>query len=288
VIAAEEIEQFLQHIQDGRFTGKPALFDDVQSVENEALRSWLQLTTEQGGLLVTKPYLNEDHYPLKPLDVITRLGDYDIDREGYVQIRDDLKLMYQYVIPKLTEQGALPATIVREGQAQEIRIPVSVRRNLVIPSLNGNYPSYFIHGPMLFTTPSQEFLNAIGNGFVGLATLESPLILRRMDKPQDPEEQIVMLGPRLFPHATSEGYDNTAFAVVSQIQGTPVKNLRHAATLLRDVTDEFVRMDLVGAPTKVLTFKRQELLDGMSDVLDDEGIRQPFSSDLQDLFPANP
>ena len=43
IIPNEEIELFLQDIADGHYDGKPAMFDELQTLENPALRSFLKL-----------------------------------------------------------------------------------------------------------------------------------------------------------------------------------------------------------------------------------------------------
>ena len=43
IIPVEEIEVFLQDIADGHYDGKPALYDDLQTLENPALRQFLKL-----------------------------------------------------------------------------------------------------------------------------------------------------------------------------------------------------------------------------------------------------
>ena len=43
IIPSEEIDLFLQDIADGHYDGKPAMYDDLQTLENPALRSFLKL-----------------------------------------------------------------------------------------------------------------------------------------------------------------------------------------------------------------------------------------------------
>jgi len=40
IIPVEEIELFLKDIADGHYDGKPAMFDELQTLENPALRSF--------------------------------------------------------------------------------------------------------------------------------------------------------------------------------------------------------------------------------------------------------
>jgi hypothetical protein len=258
------------------------MFDSVQTVENESLRDWLQLGSAQGGLLVTDPY--EKDGPLQRLDVITKLGDFELDRKGYIKITDDLKLNFQYAIPHLAIDNKVRATIMRDGTSSVIQVPVHVQRELLIPVLAGEYPSYFIHGPILFTTPTQEFLKVIRGAAISLASLESPLIQRSVERPSEPGHELVILGPRLFTHSTSEGYEGIGFGVVERINGTDVKSLAHAAELLLKSTDEFVKLELKGCTTEVLTFRREEIAEATEQILEDEGIRSMYSDDLKSVF----
>ena len=283
VIAAEELTRFLAHVsEEGEYAGKRAMYDGTQTVENEALRDWLQLDADQGGLVVTSPY--EKDGPLQKMDVITKLGKHELDRKGYVQITADMKLNYQYVVPHLDNDGKIPATIIRNGETKEIEIPVHTGRELLIPVLAGEYPSYFIHGPILFTTPSQEFLKQIRYAAISLANLESPLINRSVERPSEPGHQLVIIGPRLFTHATSEGYQGTGLGVVQTIDGIEVKSLAHAATLLQEGSGEYVKLELKGCVTKLLTFRREEIADATDEILEDESIRSQYSDDLQSVF----
>ena len=56
IIPNEEIELFLKDIADGHYDGKPALFDELQTLENPALRSFLKLDKSVSGIVVHQPY----------------------------------------------------------------------------------------------------------------------------------------------------------------------------------------------------------------------------------------
>src|SRR5262245_54066829 len=63
IIPCEEIELFLQDVADGRYDGKPALYDDLQTLENPALRSFLKLDKSVQGIVVHKPESTSSEYP---------------------------------------------------------------------------------------------------------------------------------------------------------------------------------------------------------------------------------
>ena len=157
IIPAEEIELFLKDIADGRYEGKPAIHDTLQTLENPALRGFLRLDKKSQGMIVHKPIESKPDYPLKTWDVITRIGDAEIDNVGMVKIKENLRLQFQYLIQKVVKNGKLPLTIIHQGKPQSIELPVVSRWPMLIEPLEGHYPSYFVYGPLVFSAASREF-----------------------------------------------------------------------------------------------------------------------------------
>ena len=286
LIPSEEIIAFLEDAADGEYTGKPTLFDSFQRTENQSLRASLELTEGQGGVMVRDPH-ESDSNPLKADDVVIRIADESIDNQGNVRIGDDLRLDFRYLIPKFVNDGLVPLTIVRAGQTMEIQVPVAAQREWLIPSLNGAYPRYFIYGPMVFAAATQDFLSALGvKGYVYLATLQSPLMQRRVDVPAFEDEEIVIQAHRMLPHRMIKGYGNSPFGSVQSVNDQPIKNLRHLFTTLRDCQDEFLTFKFHGKHEKIV-LRRREMVEVTEDILADEGIRYQYSKDLSDLATDN-
>ena len=185
IIPCEEIQLFLQDIADGHYDGKPAMFDDYQTLENPALRSFLHASNDVKGVVVHIPFSPEPGYPLKQWDIITQIGDTPIDDQGMIKLNDDLHVSYRYLVQKIAKNGKLPLTVVRAGKVLPVEIPVSPAYPLVIPDLSGGYPSYFIYGPLVFTTATKQYLGGMygsnegGRYLAWLADLKSPLVSRR-------------------------------------------------------------------------------------------------------------
>src|SRR5262249_55929471 len=135
IIPSEEIDLFLGDVKDGSYDGKPALFDQFQTLENDALRAMLGLDRKAAGLVVHAPDRDDPDYPLKEWDLVTRVGDHDVDNTGMVRLTGDLRLPAQYLIQKLTRDGKVPLTLVRKGQETGVAMPVAARRPMLIESL---------------------------------------------------------------------------------------------------------------------------------------------------------
>ena len=58
----------------------------------------------------------------------------------------------------------MPLSIVRDGKPREVNVPLRADGNFVMPFLAGKYPRYFIFGPMVFMSASQELLYSLAEG----------------------------------------------------------------------------------------------------------------------------
>jgi S1-C subfamily serine protease len=295
IIPAEEIDYFLQDIADGHYDGKPAMWDDIQSIENSALRSFLKLDDAVRGVVVRRPDSADSNYPLKAWDVITKIGDTPVDDQGMVKLEGNLRVRFHYLVQKTAKQGKLPLTIVRSGKELQVSLPVSTQRPLVIPELDGSYPSYFIYGPLTFATATSQYLNGMTrdprtalNTMTVLAAVGNPLLTRIADRQAFPGERLVMVASPFFPHKVSAGYSNPAGLVVRSVNGTRIKNLNHLVEVLRDCKDEFVAIEFEARVGETPVFRRTDMLKATDEILADNGIRTQGSPDVLAIWNAKP
>jgi hypothetical protein len=290
LIPPEEIKAFLDDAEDGEYEGRPMMFDAYQTAENDALRKYLKMPKKTTGVVVAEPYCREkdrDEYPLKKWDVITHVGPHPIDNQGYVEARPGLRLRFLYYVPKLAEDDKIELTLLRDGEEVRVRVPVSPDRNLLIPPLKEAYPEYFIFGPIVFTPATQEYLRALGGqGTAMLLAFDSPLLKRLNDFPAEPDEQLVLIATRLFPHTITKGYDNRPLAVIDEVNGTKIKNLKHLAEVLQENDEEFLRIETADK-NESLVFRTSEIKEATEEILVDEGIRYQASEGLRDILNEN-
>jgi S1-C subfamily serine protease len=288
LIPVDEIRMFLDDVADGKYDGKPKLLDSMQTVENKALREKLGLDANTGGLMITRPLSSDESYPFKEWDVITHIGEQAIDNQGDIPVGDELRLSFRYLIPKLVKDGKIDLTIWRGGQSVKAQVPVKYSNELLVPSLAGSYPPYFICGPLVFTSASQELVaglrgQAQANALLGMR--QNPLLSRWFDRRSFPDEQLVVLGPQSIPSPLLEGYDNQLFGVVTHVNDVEIKNLGHLVETIRKAEGKFITFELGGA-YETMVFNRQELLDSTAKILEDESIRLQASEELLKIWEA--
>ena len=108
IIPCEEIELFLKDVADGNYDGKPAMHDQLQTLENDALRPFLKLDKKAVGIIVHAPDRKDDDYALKEWDLITKIGDHEVDNTGMVTVREGLRLPFPVLYPEAREGWEVP------------------------------------------------------------------------------------------------------------------------------------------------------------------------------------
>jgi S1-C subfamily serine protease len=292
IIPNEEIELFLNSITDGKYAGKPGMYDDLQTLENPALRPYLKIDKSVHGIIVNDPFGKAADYPLKKWDIITKIGDTPVDDEGMITLAGDLRINFQYLVQQDAKDGQVPLTVVRDGKEVAVQLPVSPVRSTLLPPLEGKYPSYYIFGPMVFSVATDDFVSSISSAgtLSFLSYIGSPLVTRRGDKPAFPGEQLVVISSPFFSHDIDIGYEKEPVAwVVKSVNGTPIKNLVQLAQLLNDSKDEFLKFEFAGTGLETFIFPRQALKDSTAGILSDNDILSQGSPDiLKALSDAKP
>jgi S1-C subfamily serine protease len=290
IIPNEEIELFLQDIADGRYDGKAALFDALQTLENPALRTYLKLDSTVHGIIVRQPYEGVPGNPLKEWDVITQIADTPVDDQGMIHIAGDLRVNFRYLVQKVAGNGKVALTVVRGGKPLQVVVPTSVERSALIPDLKGDYPSYFIYGPVVFSEATTGFINALAQNSQTLgylALIGNPLMTERGAMPTPEREQLVIVSSPFFPHKLSTGYGGAYSSVVQSVNGTPIRSLKHLVMLLRDLKDEYVVFRFDQRAGEALVFRRKEMDAATEEILNDNGVRAQGSPDVMAIWKKN-
>ena len=158
IIPMEEIELFLADVRDGHYDGKPVLHIDVQNLENDALRAKFKLDKTVTGVLVRRVRDKDASYPLHVDDIIIRIGEHVIDNAGMVHVDGDRMIKFKYIVQKLTHDNQLPLTVLRDGKAATLNLPVKPFTDWLFAQLTLAPPSYFVFGPFAFSEASSDYL----------------------------------------------------------------------------------------------------------------------------------
>jgi S1-C subfamily serine protease len=286
LIHSTEVVGFLQDIEDGKYNGKPSIWDFFQTVENPTLRNRLKLPKGMGGVMVSEVRDPADNYPLKVGDVVTKIGPHSIDSQGHVKV-NELTLSFLYYCPLLTQNGKVPLTVWRDGQEIEVQCPTTDQFRTVLPFLNGGYPRFFILGPLAFEAATADLAYAMmsdNRWSVAMGTRKSPLLSQLQSVPQEPDQELVIVPSIPFTHKSMKGYHPPMLNVVESINGIKIRNLKHLVEVFRDCTDEYLEIVFAERGAEKLVFNRKEIMTSTDGILTDNNIRKQFSDELEEVW----
>ena len=283
IIPVEEVKLFLDDIADGKYDGKPMMFDQMQTLENDALREKLGLKKSQTGMMVTIPY--EEDSMLKKWDIITGIGDHNIDNGGKIITKNGLRLNFAYLIQHLEKNDKINLTVIRDRKEIKLDIPLFREKSSLVPDLKGSYPSYFIYGPLVFSVATNDYLRYLPRElFSNLLRSSSPLITRLNDPVSEDQEQLIIISSRMFTNRITKGYGDPISEVVKNINGIKIKNIRDLVKVIHDIKNPYIEINFAGNYVETMIFKKDEMDAATEDILSENGIRFQCSSDLADLL----
>ena len=288
LIPNEEIDDFLKDVADGRYDGKPYPSEQWQSLENEALRAKLGLAKAVRGIMVREPRHRDASYPLKEFDVATAIGDKAIDNEGMVQVGNNLRLSFLYLVPKLAHDGSVPIRVVRAGRPMDVRLPVGRDDDRLIRGYNGKPPSYFVCGPLVFSPVARDAISFYYQLNPGIAGRNSPMHTRGNDRMHFAGEELVVVTSPMLPHRMTRGYGEPLGQVVESVNGTRIKNLRHLVETIRDGKDEFLTFRFAERGSETMVFRRKAMLDATESLMSQNGISRRGSDDVLPVWVMKP
>ena len=287
IIPTEEIELFLEDVADGAYDGKPRLPVTAWNLENPALRASHGVPKGTTGVLVDAPFGDDPENRLEKWDVITHLGGERVDNQGMVALAGMPRLSCLYLVQRATVEGRLPVTVLRGGAEKTLSVPTTRVIPMVMPALVGDYPRFFIYGPVAFSAATNQYARGTtqsGDLAAFLAARGNPLVTRMLDGPEFPGEELVVVCAPLFPHPLARGYGNPAGGVVATVNGRKVENLLHLVTLLRDAEEEFVTIEFAGRMAMPLVLPRDAAVAATETILGDNGVRAQGSPDAMRVW----
>jgi hypothetical protein len=149
-------------------------------------------------------------------------------------------------------------------------------------------PRYFILGPLVFSQATQDYVErATAQRPLPTRQQNSPLITRRYDKPSFDGEELVVVSSPMFPHRITKGYDDPERFVLTEVNGNRVTSLQHLLQLVRDTAEPQIILKFARASRRThetMVFNRAELLESTTKIIEENGIRYPYSPDLRPLW----
>ncbi len=242
LIPTEVIQHFLDDcIADEQYDGFPTINVNMATLENPSLRAYLQLDRSTTGLVIHRVNQRNLKDLLKPWDIMVACDGVQIDNLGMVPIRNDVRVSWNYLLAKKPPGATATLTIHRDGSTQEVEVPTITAAETLIRPMAAERPSYFIYGGLVFSPATRELVQQGGTGALAFIGSQGRLLGRAMRRQRatTDDELVVSVSP-ILPHKVNKGYEITPLSVLTHVNDTSVKNLRHLIQLVKEADTPFI------------------------------------------------
>ena len=247
-VPAGILHLFLEAAQQQLYPGFAQRGFSWQRINNPSLRAQLGLPADgQGVLILSTAPSGMGARTLRAGDILTKLGPYTVDPEGLI----DHPLFGRVLFPAaLNEslQPTIPVDVVRGGKLehQELRRSrVSSEDYRVHPYVFDLPADYEVQGGLVLQELSATYLKAWGNPWSERAPprLVTEAILHGVRDKDQPPEKLVFVS-KVLPDPANLGYDDVQDAIVTRVNGKPVRSLTDLREALLHPVDGYQVLEM--------------------------------------------
>ena len=224
------IKHFLKDFDDGKYEGFPHGGFTSSRIDDPELRDFVKLPKDKTGLYITyvRPGSSCALGGLKEHDVLLKIDDHKIDRNGQYEDADYGKMSVSHLITTRSFVGeSRNFHIWRDGKEKTLKIKLKANNAEDHPSPQYIYdkgPDFIIVGGIIFTELSQQYLKEFGSEW----RLKAPPRLVHYNRKQwelfKPGEKIVISSVSI-PTPNNLGYEKFRFKHLDKVNGMKIKSL---------------------------------------------------------------
>jgi len=259
MVPAPIIKRFLKDIEDGTYDGMPGIGILWQRIENPDLRSSVGMSKKQTGILINKVLPGSPAEDiLQTGDVILAIDGTDIENDGTIEFRPDVRTSFSHLIQTKFIGDAVELRILRDGETSDVEVQFTkpLREFRLVP--NEQYdvlPRYAIVGGLVFEPLTLNLLKLWGADWYSDAP-PNLVNYARKEKTQDRSEVIVLV--RVLADEVNIGYHDHVYKVITDVNGQKIGSLRDLVEAFESNTDAYHVIITEGGETIVLDRAKAE------------------------------
>jgi S1-C subfamily serine protease len=263
VYAVEVLQRLFADLADGAYGGYPSTWEYARGLEGDlTLKRFLGLRDDETGVLVTTvPPRMSGAGVLRPNDVILSVDGKPIDDSGLYRSESFGMLHYESLLFLNHQVGdSVELRVVRDREQIAVSVPllpIDAEAFLVPPASVDEPPDFVVYGGLVFQELTRSYLQGVW-GSDWWRSADSRLLFAYDDEslfPRPDRRRIVVLN-RVLPHAVNAGYQSDSNLVLDSLNGTPVRDLAHLASLLASPAGPYAVFRFAGGDRMVLAHER--------------------------------
>ncbi|MGE3312420.1 MAG: trypsin-like peptidase domain-containing protein [Limisphaerales bacterium] len=239
-IPPEVIRHFLKDIDDGNYDGFPLAGVRLIPIQNPAYRKHLGIAVDSGDgaridAIAAIPSTLE---VLKPDDVLLEAGGFPVASDGTILYREN-RVAAALAFQQAQHGETVPLRILRDGKEMKVDLPVYVyTADRAAGNQHDRPPKYFVHGGLVFTPLSQDYLRSFGRDWGDSASgeLVYELFYIRHEKPDEARPEPVVLAT-ILPSPVNANLNVRGRALVDTINGIRIEKMEDVIRAFESKTE---------------------------------------------------
>jgi len=248
-IPPEVIRHFLRDVEDGTYHGFPMAGVRLVSMQNPAYRRHLGLAEdgEFGARIDSIAEVPKTRELLRPEDVLLEAGGFRVASDGTIVYREN-RVAAALAFQQAQHGETVPLKLLRDRKELAVELPVSVfEADRAAGNQHDRPPRYFVHGGLVFTPLSQDYLRTLGRdvGDGSTSELVYELFYLRHEKPDRVRPEPVVLAGVLA-HPVNANFNVRGRALVDRINGQRIERLEDVIGAIGGRTEAQHLIEFVG------------------------------------------
>ncbi|WP_317929974.1 serine protease [Halioxenophilus sp. WMMB6] len=277
------INHVLKDAEDGVFNGVPDLGFRTQSLESPASRRAHGLENSEQGVLVTKVFADSSAFgQVQENDVLLAINNHPIANDQTIRLAEDLRTDYKYIVDDLQPGDPLRLQLARAGHRLTVTITADqadTSRTLVQGLQYDQQPRYIVYGGVVFVPLNMNLIKRWGHDWPRQAPID---FLHARNEWAKPEQRELVVALKVLAADVNLGYHNWSNWIISEVNGTPIRDFSHFAEMLYGYQGEFIRFSDDKGNQMVLDHPLA--LESEASILERYGLPASQSSGLYDHF----
>ena len=225
-IPPQVVQHFLKDIEDGTYHGFPQAGVRLVALQNPAYRRYLKVPSERGARIDGLLNIPTTEAVIKPDDVLLQVGPYEVGSDGTILFSGN-RLGVSVAFQEAQHGESVPLRIWRNGAEVQTEVPVKVyQEDKNTGNIHDALPRYYIHGGLVFTPLSHEYLKTFGRNWADSANNEViyELYYRRGEMPKLARREPIMLATVLA-HPVNSNIGIKSRVMINKINGKRIDRL---------------------------------------------------------------
>lgn len=255
MIPTTVIKHFLKDIEDSKYDGFGSLgFSMFPGLHNKAYADYLKVPAGKEGIVVLRAQMNSTaENILQSGDVLTKVGDYEIDNDGMIKIYG-LTLSLAEAVEQKQIGEEINVTFYRDGVETTGKIKIAL--NTPVLGYSKEYdkvPRYKVFAGLTFVPVSRNFLESWGGNWIGALPHYLRYLFIDSDYLNDNRErkEYVVLSEILADEVNSYA-GSFKFKVVETVNGIEILSLADLDEAIDKSVDGFCEIEFMGASTPLI------------------------------------